>query len=73
LDNAALEELELTVLMPCLDEAETVGSCVSKAAAYLKHSGIRGEVLVSDNGSTDSSRDVARRAGARVIEESQRG
>jgi glycosyltransferase involved in cell wall biosynthesis len=73
LDNAALEGLELTVLIPCLDEAETVGSCVSKAAAYLQRSGIRGEVLVSDNGSTDSSRDVARRAGARVIEESQRG
>jgi len=73
LDNTALEELELTVLLPCLDEAETVGSCVSKAAAYLQRSGIRGEVLVSDNGSTDSSRDVARRAGARVIEESQRG
>jgi glycosyltransferase involved in cell wall biosynthesis len=71
--DEALEPIELTVLMPCLDEAETVGACVSKAAAYLERSGVRGEVLVVDNGSSDASREIARRGGARVVEEPRRG
>jgi len=71
--DAALEPMELTVLMPCLDEAETIGACVSKAAAYLQRSGVHGEVLVVDNGSSDGSPEIARRAGARVAEEPRRG
>jgi glycosyltransferase involved in cell wall biosynthesis len=59
--------IELTVLMPCLNEAETVGACVRKALAYLARSQIAGEVLVSDNGSTDGSQGVARSLGARVV------
>jgi hypothetical protein len=64
---------ELTILMPCLDEAATVGRCVDKARAFLARSGIDGEVLVADNGSSDDSRARAERAGARVIEVAERG
>ena len=59
--------MELTVLMPCLNEAETVATCVRKAAGFLAEHGIDGEVLVADNGSTDGSQQLAREAGARVI------
>lgn len=59
---------ELTVLMPCLDEAETLATCISKAQSYLKKAGINGEVLISDNGSTDGSQEIARQHGARVID-----
>ena len=65
--------MELTILMPCLDEAATVGSCVQKARAFLQRVGMAGEVLVADNGSRDDSRTLAERAGARVIEVAQRG
>ena len=47
--------MELTVVMPCLNEAETVATCVRKAIGFLASSGISGEVLVADNGSTDGS------------------
>jgi glycosyltransferase involved in cell wall biosynthesis len=67
------DELELTILMPCLDEAETVGRCVARAAAFLKRSAISGEVLVVDNGSSDGSMQIAERAGARVMLERRRG
>jgi glycosyltransferase involved in cell wall biosynthesis len=59
--------------MPCLDEAETVGICVDKALGYLARSGVHGEVLVVDNGSTDGSPDIARARGARVVHERRRG
>jgi glycosyltransferase involved in cell wall biosynthesis len=67
------EACELTILMPCLDEAETVGTCVAKGVDYLARSGIQGEVLVVDNGSRDGSPDIARGAGARVVHERRRG
>ena len=67
------EQVELTILMPCLDEAATVGRCVEKALAYLARAGIRGEVVVADNGSTDGSPDLAAAAGARVIEVARKG
>ncbi len=66
-------DLELTILMPCLNEAETVETCVAKARAYLERSGIAGEVLVADNGSTDGSVGIAERAGARVVHEKRKG
>ena len=50
------EELELTVVLPCLNEAETVGLCVRKAVAWIRDAGVSGEVIVADNGSTDGSR-----------------
>src|SRR5262249_12220138 len=64
---------ELTILMPCLDEIETVGRCVEQARAYLERSGVAGEVLVVDNGSSDGSAEAAARAGARVVHERRRG
>src|SRR4051794_33351128 len=68
-----LPAVELTILMPCLNEAKTVGRCVQAAREFLARSGISGEVLVADNGSTDGSRDVAQQAGAQVVAVPQRG
>lgn len=68
-----LPECELTILMPCLNEAETIAGCVDQAQHYLKRSRIDGEVLVSDNGSTDGSQEIADAHGARVIDVSHRG
>jgi hypothetical protein len=62
-------ELELTVLMPCLNEADTVALCVERAQEYLVSREIDGEVVVVDNGSTDDSVALAEAAGARVIHE----
>ncbi|GIE98210.1 glycosyltransferase family 2 protein [Paractinoplanes rishiriensis] len=67
------DNLEVTVLLPCLNEAETLETCVRKALGSLTRLGVRGEVLVSDNGSTDGSPEIARRAGARVITAPRRG
>ena len=66
-------ECELSIVLPCLNEAETVGICVAKAMETLKRLRIFGEVVVVDNGSNDGSGEVARRAGARVIKEPRRG
>ena len=65
--------LELTILMPCLNEAETVATCVRKARDFLERSGVVGEVLVADNGSSDGSVELAREAGARVVRITQKG
>jgi glycosyltransferase involved in cell wall biosynthesis len=67
------EDLEVSVVMPCLNEARTVGLCVDKAISALKEQGIRGEVIVADNGSTDGSQQIAIAHGARVVEVDQRG
>jgi len=71
--TAAESPLELTILMPCLNEAETLATCIGKAQEFLTSEGIRGEVLIADNGSTDGSVDIARRHGARVLGVDQRG
>lgn len=65
--------LELTVLMPCLNEAETLAVCIDKAQAFLLTSGIRGEVLIADNGSTDGSIEIAKQHGARLVHVPIRG
>jgi glycosyltransferase involved in cell wall biosynthesis len=65
--------VELTILMPCLDEAETIAICVTKARDFLQRSRIDGEVLVADNGSTDGSADLALAAGARVVQIARKG
>jgi len=67
------DELELSVVMPCLNEAETVGTCVEKAVRALREHDIRGEVILADNGSTDGSREIAGRLGARVVPVAARG
>ena len=64
---------DVSVVLPCLNEEETVAACVKKALGWFEREGIDGEVVVVDNGSTDRSREEALRAGARVIEESRRG
>lgn len=66
-------DMELTILMPCLNEADTVGICVRKALGWLETAGVAGEVLVADNGSVDGSQQIAAEAGARVISVPQRG
>jgi glycosyltransferase involved in cell wall biosynthesis len=67
------EQIELTILMPCLNEAETIAVCVEKAAAFLKKAGISGEVLIADNGSTDGSQGIATGLGARVVPVPEKG
>jgi glycosyltransferase involved in cell wall biosynthesis len=74
LDEAALarderrqSDCELSVVMPCLNEADTVGVCVEKALRALREAGIHGEVIVADNGSVDGSVEIAERLGARVV------
>ena len=66
-------EYELTILMPCLNEAATVGACVDSAVAALRASGATGEVIVADNGSTDGSREIAAAGGARIVAVPERG
>jgi glycosyltransferase involved in cell wall biosynthesis len=61
-------DCELTILMPCLNEAETLETCITKAAAFLKRSGIVGEILIADNGSDDGSQAIATRNGGRVVD-----
>ena len=63
----------VSVVIPCLDEAETIAECVTSARAVLDEAGLAGEVIVVDNGSTDGSGDLARAAGALVVEEPRRG
>ncbi len=65
--------MELTVVMPCLNEAETVATCVAKAVRFIADSGISGEVVVADNGSTDGSQRLAEQAGARVVQVKDKG
>jgi Glycosyl transferase family 2 len=61
-------ELEVTVLLPCLNEAETLDACIREARRSLAALDVAGEVLVADNGSTDGSREIAARSGARLID-----
>lgn len=65
--------LELSVVMPCLNEADTVGICVEKAVRAMREAGIDGEVVLSDNGSTDGSQEIAIANGARIVKAEQRG
>jgi hypothetical protein len=70
---AAEPELELSIVMPCLNEAETLETCIRKAQAYLSQSGIAGEIVIGDNGSRDGSPEIAARLGARVVAVEERG
>jgi hypothetical protein len=72
-DDAHAEPVEVTVVLPCLNEAETLAICVQKAVHCLDELGVKGEVLVSDNGSTDGSQQIAVANGARVINAPIRG
>jgi len=68
-----VSELELTILMPCLNEAETLATCIRKAQVWLDENGVNGEVLIADNGSTDGSQAIAAEIGARVVHVSAKG
>jgi hypothetical protein len=67
------DDIEVSVVMPCLDEAETLGICINKILAVFSEQNINGEVVVGDNGSTDGSQKIARDLGARVVDVSERG
>jgi len=64
---------DLTVVMPCLNEAETLGRCIDKARLGIERSGVRGEILVADNGSEDDSVQIALNRGARVVHVKEKG
>jgi glycosyltransferase involved in cell wall biosynthesis len=65
--------IELSIVMPCLNEAETLETCIVKAQSYLARSKVVGEILIADNGSTDGSQDIARSLGARVVDIDNKG
>ncbi len=65
--------VELTILMPCLNEAETIGRCIEKARQGLARTDITGEILIADNGSTDGSQAIAEKLGARVVAVAEKG
>src|SRR5450759_4622787 len=67
------QEIVISVVMPCLDEEKTIGACVSKALEGIRRTGLPGEVIVSDNGSTDRSVEIATELGARVVHQPNRG
>jgi hypothetical protein len=66
-------DVELTVLMPCLDEAETLERCIRKAQGFIRAKAIEGEIVVADNGSTDGSPAIAEQCGARLVSVATRG
>ena len=65
--------MELTILMPCLNEAETIARCIEKARIGLQRAGVTGEILIADNGSTDGSPAIAEKLGARVVVVNEQG
>jgi glycosyltransferase involved in cell wall biosynthesis len=69
----ATEEIELTILMPCLNEEATIGKCISKGLHFLKTHNITGEILIADNGSDDGSIRIAENLGARVVHVKAKG
>jgi glycosyltransferase involved in cell wall biosynthesis len=73
LQEEGVGEPELTVVLPCLNEADTLATCISKAQTVLAEHEIRGEIVVADNGSTDGSQEIAASMGARVVPIEQKG
>ncbi len=71
--NPDPNEIELSIVMPCLNEAETLGTCIAKARRFLADHDVCGEIVVADNGSRDGSPAIAARLGARVVDVAERG
>lgn len=67
------QDIELSIVMPCLNEAETLATCISKALNWLKQNNVVGEVVIGDNGSTDGSQQIAINLGARVVNVAVKG
>ncbi|HEY4415423.1 MAG TPA: glycosyltransferase family 2 protein [Verrucomicrobiae bacterium] len=67
------QPIELTIVMPCLNEAETLARCIEQAKLGLQRAGINGEIIIADNGSTDGSQAIAEHSGARLVPVSERG
>src|SRR5580700_5463780 len=73
LATPAHTEIELSVVMPCLNEAETLGPCIEKIQSAFVAANIAGEIIVADNSSTDGSRSIAENAGARLVTVARKG
>jgi glycosyltransferase involved in cell wall biosynthesis len=71
--DSAAGPVELSIVMPCLNEAQTVGTCIRKARGFLESRGVPGEVIIADNGSTDGSQEIATGLGARVVQVTEKG
>ncbi len=69
----ATVEIEVSIVMPCLSEADTLATCIEKAQRALREGGVEGEVVIADNGSTDGSPEIARSMGARVVHVADKG
>ena len=68
-----MSELRISVIIPCLNEEETIKSCIEKAKEGIRNAGVEGEIIVVDNGSTDRSTEIAKASGARFVNQSVRG
>src|ERR1700735_4513148 len=67
------DRIEVSVVIPCLNEANSIGICVEKAVTAIRGANLKGEVVVADNGAPDGSIEIAQNKGARVVNVSQRG
>jgi glycosyltransferase involved in cell wall biosynthesis len=72
-DASAPEAVEVSIVMPCLDEAETLATCIQKAQQAIERGGLAAEIIVADNGSTDGSQVIAKELGARVVPVAKKG
>ncbi|HSP08100.1 MAG TPA: glycosyltransferase family 2 protein [Candidatus Dormibacteraeota bacterium] len=72
-DHAVLRAVEVSIVLPCLDEAETLAACIRKAKQAIEEHGLSAEIVVADNGSTDGSQVIAREFGARVVDVARKG
>lgn len=68
-----MEQIELTILIPCLNEEKTIGICIKKANQFLNENKIQGEILIADNGSIDKSKKIAQDLGARIVDIEKKG
>jgi glycosyltransferase involved in cell wall biosynthesis len=73
LDASAPEAIEVSIVMPCLNEAETLATCIQKAQQAIDRAGLAAEIIVADNGSTDGSQVIAKELGARVVPVARKG
>lgn len=71
--GSGLQMIEVSIVMPCLNESETLQACVQEARDAIVKAGVAGEVVIADNGSSDGSQEIAESAGARVVSVTERG